>query len=216
MWPQSVKEKPAYNANSYLRFALDQDELNVEIISLLIDRFPDALRIPNKYDELPLHKALFLNKPLELLTLLVKSYPESVRVKDRNDYLPLHLALKCSISAEHAAHYLNFLKLLVKYWPESIQEKNDWVELPLHLACQKMGHAYIDIIWYLFHLDPQAVRVQDIQLRLPLHIICAWKTIPQKLVQRFVREWPASILMAGQYSVYSELFTEKDHDNFDQ
>ncbi len=49
----SVKEKPAYNAKTYLCFALDQDELNIDTISLLIDQYAIALWIPNKYEKLP-------------------------------------------------------------------------------------------------------------------------------------------------------------------
>jgi len=98
--------------------------------------------------------------------------------------------------------------LFVEYWPESIQTTSRHGGLPLHLACRNMGHAFIDVIWHIFRLYPQAVRVQDDQYRLPLHIICERKPIPKKLAQRFVREWPASVQVAGQY--YSFAFTKRE------
>jgi len=76
-----------------------------------------------------------------------------------------------------------------------------------------VGCAYTDIIWYIFHLYPHAVRVRDNHSRLPLHIICARKTIPKKLLQRFVREWPASLQMADRYSKDNFSFKPKNNDS---
>jgi len=102
----------------------------------------------------------------------------------------------------------------VELWPESIQKEIKSGMLPLHLACENRNAcACINIIWYIFHLYPQAVRAQDYrQLCLPLHIICEKRAIPIKLVQHFVCKWPALIQMVGRYSKNSEPFSRYNDD----
>jgi len=210
MWPDSVKEKAFDDAVTCLYTALSHDKPNGEIISLLIEKWPDAVQIPDSSGNLPLYWAIMRQAPFTVLQSMVNIFPDALRVPDWLGCLPLHRALCPSSGGNwNARDYCQLIKLIVEYWPESIRTTYDG-KLPLHLACRNMGRKLIDVIWYIFRLYPQAVRVQDDQYRLPLHIICERKYIPQKLAQRFVREWPASVQVAGQYSEH--VFTKKDAD----
>jgi len=190
LWPEAVKDKDPDNNETYLLKALYCKGWNIKIISLLIKQWPEAVRIPDKNSSLPLHIALEGNRPLAVLKLLLKMFPDAVQIPDSQGNLPLHLVF---FQLWKPAKYFQVIKLLMEYWPKSIQQKTDNGMLPLHLACKNMGRACLDIIWYIFHLYPYAVRVPEARSHLPLHILCARRTVPKNLVQCFVHEWPASV-----------------------
>jgi len=211
-YPESVRVKNRFGKiplHGVLHFYMDRyrpyhrtDSFRVQI---LLECWPESILQRDKYGAWPLREALKCNfdASLAAIKLMVKTLPDAFRVHDRSGHSPLDLAMDGHIRPVVAAEYLHLIKLLVENWPESI-EKNT-----LHRSCT-VGRAYTDIIWYIFHLNPNAVRIRDYQSCLPLHILCARKTIPKKLVQRFVQEWPASVRVAGRYLKDSEIFTKNE------
>jgi len=214
-YPESVKVRDRHGTlplYQVLQYKFDDSRL---LVKLFLDSWPESIVQHDKDGSLPLREVLTSNfcASLAAINVLAKTKPNILRVQDVDGFSPLHLALHCPIRAVDAAEYLQLIKLLVESWPESLQIKTTLGGmLPLHLAC-KIGRAYTNIIWYIFHSNPQAVRVQDDRLRFPLHLLCARRSVCKRLVQRFVQEWPASVQIAGRYSKKSTIFTMKADSN---
>jgi len=55
--------------------------LNIKILPILFDAYPEAVRMPDKSGLLPIHQACFNEaSSLDALMLLAKLYPESIAV----------------------------------------------------------------------------------------------------------------------------------------
>jgi ankyrin repeat protein len=65
----------------------------LNVIQLLVETWPDAVKEKSYHDWLPLHFACS-NKyvPLNVIQLLVKTWPDAVKEKTKNGWLPLHFA----------------------------------------------------------------------------------------------------------------------------
>jgi len=129
------------------------DSLQVKI---LLESWPKSILQHDKYGTWLLGEALECNfdASLAAIKLMVKKLPDAFQVHDQFGYLPIDLALDGHIRPVAVAEYLHLIKLLVKNWPKLITKNT------LHWACN-IGHAYTNIIWYIFHLDPDAVCTRD-------------------------------------------------------
>jgi ankyrin repeat protein len=128
-----------------------------EIVCLLIDGFPDALRQENNTGLMPLDllcrkKYLDDAAALEILKLLVEKCPESVRHADSDGDHPLHLA--CSWGEKSP----EFCRILIEAYPRSAQSANDRGALPFHWACFLGTVATAE---YLYKLYPDSINMED-------------------------------------------------------
>ncbi len=97
---------------------------SVEVLKLLIEEYPDALKEKNYGGELPLHVAAKKGASVEVIQLLIKAYPDAVREEDRSENLPLHTAIAGEASVE-------VLQLLIKEYPDAAKIENRDGFLPI-------------------------------------------------------------------------------------
>ena len=163
------------------------DEISLEVLKLLADKCPEALRRADR-GYLPIHHAC-IHKSVECCQFLVEEYPECVEIKTGGDShrLPFHLA--CAYGSLALVEYLS------AKCPSSIHKQTyddgfdrdeydeyiDEMELeeplaqgnyPLHLAVMSDHPERKDIVEFLAG-DGALAKVVGKWRRLPLHVACA-------------------------------------------
>jgi ankyrin repeat protein len=113
-YPTEEKESVAQEKNDSGSIALhiacyNINTISSEIIQLLIQSFPDGIKVPNKYGLLPIHKAVSApGRPVyhshnvtnfiyntSLIKDIIDLYPAGLLHASLDGQLPIHLALKC-------------------------------------------------------------------------------------------------------------------------
>ena len=104
----------------------------VGLFQLLYNAWPEALRLRNKYDHLPIHrlcrnKVLGETASINILRLMLEIDPSLPREVDRDDYHPVHYAVTRKSTS--------FCNILIDACPESlrIESVDGW--LSIHEAC---------------------------------------------------------------------------------
>lgn len=73
-----------------------KDWINVQSI---LNNDPESAKLPDVYDNLPLHAAIGYQAPTDVLLAVFQAYPEATRVHGTDDWLPLHIAAMWGVSA---------------------------------------------------------------------------------------------------------------------
>jgi ankyrin repeat protein len=192
--------------NTPLHFAAESGD--GAAVLLLVQTWPDAVRLKNKNFNTPLHMAAGpgLRQSLkrskmpcgfpartEGLRLLLELWPDAVRTKNRNLETPLHLAAgvglrpwvcwterPCSdpVRAE-------VVGLLLESWPQGIREANINRATPLHLA---VAAAEIEVVKLLVERWPEGVWERNLKLQTPLHLAAARQL--EDVVELLAKYWP--------------------------
>ena len=136
---------------------------------ILIDAYPESLRVRTNNGELPIHKACRLCRFGEVDTILymLELYPESIRVRTNNGSLPIHIACKYA-----ACKYGNVdcIQYMLELYPQSINETNGYGNLPIHCAVRH-GSGWVYVIETLLKHDPTGASKKTTgKEQLPLHI----------------------------------------------
>ena len=114
-------------------------KVTLEIVQLLYNTFPEALRLRDGDGWLPIHHLcdncdLDETNSLDILRFIMLSIdPTLLREVNDGGYLPLHNAV--------AYKSITFCKILIDVYPESLQIESD-EGLPIHLAC-RYGDVYV-------------------------------------------------------------------------
>jgi len=130
------------------------------ICKILIDAYPESLRVRTNNGELPIHKACRFGE-VDTILYMLKLYPESIRVRTNNGSLPIHIACKRVAC-----------KILIDAYPESLRARTNNGELPIHKACR---FGKVDTILYMLELYPESIRVRTNNGSLPIHIACKYR-----------------------------------------
>jgi len=153
-----------------LNLACQNRKVNLEIVQLLYNSWPDALRLGDIDGCLPIHSFCCHNYekvPLDCLRFFLSIDLTLVRERDRNSNLPIHLAVRSSKSTE-------FCKVLIDAFPESLRVRSARY-LPIHEACAG-GYRYgdrvdtVDTIQYMLKINPEIINVRDTNGMLPIHL----------------------------------------------
>ena len=84
-------ETPQWSKDLPLNIACG-NKASLEVIQMLIRKYPEALKVRNNDGHLPLHIACAKNASLEVIQFLIQQHPDALRKKDNDDNLPLHWA----------------------------------------------------------------------------------------------------------------------------
>ncbi|MFN9981424.1 MAG: ankyrin repeat domain-containing protein, partial [bacterium] len=66
----------------------------------ILQKYPEAVKVQNKYGSLPLHVALQKKASNEIITMIFEANPEATKEQDNDGSLPLHVALQKKASNE--------------------------------------------------------------------------------------------------------------------
>ena len=148
--------------------ACKNENLTLEIVQLLYNIFPGALRLRDGIGCLPIHwlcvnKYLDDTASLDILWFMLSIDPNFPReVAGCNGRLPIHYAVANKSTA--------FCKILIDAYPESLRIESDDGWLPIHYACSwGKRDDTADTIQYLLELDPELINAEDSDGYLPIH-----------------------------------------------
>jgi ankyrin repeat protein len=149
----------------HIAFGHQNELVDLDIVQLLIEAFPDSLRHVDKYRYTPLHdlcenKQLDEDIALDILKLLLEKTPESIRQTSTEGNLPIHLAAE--------TQSLEFCRILIEAYPGSERMTNDNGAFPIHWACQ---YNTVATVKYLYKLYPESVSVANDGGSKPIHSV---------------------------------------------
>jgi hypothetical protein len=134
----------------------------VEVVKLLLDKFPDAAKIPGDLFNLPLHLALFNGSSFEVIKLLLEVYKDAATIKGEYGRHALHFA--CLNQAPY-----NIINLLCETNNHASHEFGDLGNLPIHLAVK--NKASFEVIKRLLDSYPEGAMKKDDHGKLPSYYL---------------------------------------------
>ena len=141
-----------------------KDDEKMEILKLLLEKHPEAVRHTDSLDCLPIHIAAAMSESPGFCRVLIEAYPGSERISNSsNGLLPLHYA--CAKNTVATVEYLYTL------YPGAINVMVDG-GYPIHAAIvgliqRSKPAAAVDIVRFLLGCDPK-VKLQKHQGRMSL------------------------------------------------
>ena len=147
-----------------LHFACGNRRAAINIIKVLIDTDPTAVRCEDDKGAMPLHK-LCMNAnagdkiSIQILNLLIETYPEAVRHADDDGNLPIHIAA--------GATSPEFCRVLIDAYPGSERIIGAYERMPLHCACGKGSLATAE---YLYSRYSDAIDHATYEGIYPIHV----------------------------------------------
>ena len=100
--------------------------INIELIRVLLELYPDGVKVKNNIGELPLHTACEKNAPIDVIKLLIDLYPDGVKEKNIYDgSLPLHTA--CQNNAP-----IDVIQFLYDKYKEGASITDSYGKVPAH------------------------------------------------------------------------------------
>eukprot|EP00986_Skeletonema_menzelii_P017120 scaffold17584_cov117-Skeletonema_menzelii.AAC.3 len=138
----------------------------IQILKLLIEKYPEAIRHTNNNGRLPIHIAAEWRSP-EFCRVLIEAYPGSERITTAQGAMPLLLA--CLNNSVPTVEYL------YRQYPNAINHAATGY-YPIHAAIvgtikRDNPAAAVEIVEFLLDCDPN-VKLQTLQGKSLLHIAC--------------------------------------------
>jgi len=152
----------------------------LEVVSLVLRTWPDAVKEKDENGETPLKFACKNNASLEVISLVLGTWPDAVKEKNKRFATPLHSA--CLNNAP-----LEVISLLLRTWADAVKEKDGCGFLPLHSACK--GNASFDVVSLLLRTWPDAAKEWNSMRQTPLHLACSVRAHVD-VVSILLRSWP--------------------------
>ena len=155
--------------NTPLHMVCESKSVNLSLVQLLFNSWPEAIRMPGEDNCFPVH-LLFQNRTddgptvLSILQFMLDIDQTIVRERDESGFLPIHYAVVAAKSFE-------VCRVLIDAYPESIRVRTNRGSLPIHMACRN-GYRVdaADTIQYMLELYPESINVRDEEGVLPIHI----------------------------------------------
>ena len=152
---------------SCFHVACRNKKVTLEIVKLLYNIFPEALRLRDIIEYLPIHclcynKGLDDTTSLDILRFMLRNNPTLPREVGYDGNLPLHYAV--------AYKSTTFCKELIDAYPESLRVESGDGSLPILVACSGNRDDTADVIQYMLEMDPELINAEDSIGYLPIHL----------------------------------------------
>jgi ankyrin len=162
---------------------------NTDVVRLLVERWPNGMRVKNHRGNTPLHVAA-QDGMVEVVRILVERWPECMRVKNDRGSTPLHLAAMYTgkdfrPEAPAPMRMMEVVRFLVESWPEGTKEEGKAGNTPLHLAAKagELGAVRLMVDCY-----PEAIAAKNRNWDTPLHFAAlAGRT---EVIRLLLERWP--------------------------
>ena len=152
--------------SSCFHLACYNEKVTLEIVQLLHNSWPEAIRLRNNYGSLPIHR-LCCNKDLDdtasldILQFMLEIDPNLLRETNNRGRLTIHDAAQFKSTA--------FCKVLINAYPESLRVESGGGMLPIHEAFIGNRDDTADTIQYMLELDSELINAEDSDGWLPIH-----------------------------------------------
>ncbi len=175
---------------------------SLELIDVLIELYPDAVREGDENGLRPLHFACLYNFCMEkhfnalrderdktswgwVLKVLIEKYPQALQEPDNDGRLPLHLAASSAKTSPKA------LEMLLERYPDSISRRTKLGKLPLHFAVEARAANY-DAVRILLDAYPSGAG-ESSERKNPLHFACGEARADLRIIQALVQAYPSGV-----------------------
>eukprot|EP00607_Mallomonas_marina_P011109 CAMPEP_0182424048 /NCGR_PEP_ID=MMETSP1167-20130531/10191_1 /TAXON_ID=2988 /ORGANISM="Mallomonas Sp, Strain CCMP3275" /LENGTH=526 /DNA_ID=CAMNT_0024603551 /DNA_START=58 /DNA_END=1634 /DNA_ORIENTATION=+ len=139
-----------------------------DIVSVLLQAYPESIKLTQHEGLLPLHLAVYGQDPcMNTLELLLTKYPEGALHQSNDGKTPLHLSVDKKAKSTHPV-----VGILLEHCPSAASLSTNFGKMPLHIACDN-DTPDARSIKLLVDTYPEATRHQDDfpYRRLPLHYV---------------------------------------------
>ena len=151
-----------------LLLACENKGLDLEVVRMLYNSWPEALRMSGSNTNFPIHE-LCRNRMIEdtaalaILQFMLDIDQSISRERDIDGYLPIHHAVR--------GNSIEFCKALIDVYPESLRVRTNNGRLPIHSACCHHGNseANIETVQYMLDIYPESINVRSQSGLLPIH-----------------------------------------------
>ncbi len=184
--PDTVRSVTKYSWTP-LNNLCDNEEVDeiagIQILKLLIEKYPQAARHVDDVGDLPIHLAC-VSRSLEFCQVLIDAAPDSVHSVNYQGYTPLHYF--CD-NREDDDEALRILKLFIEKYPEAVRHADNRGNLPIHLV---NGWNSPEFYHVLVEAYPGSMSMPDAFGELPLHHVCLNGSVAA--VEFLYRQYPAA------------------------
>jgi len=178
------------------------------ILTLLVEKCPEALHHATNKGCLPIHLALGnKNVTLNIMQLLIDAAPDSVRSANEDGDTPLHHLCRNEELDETAA--LEILELLIEKHPEAVRHANNYGNFPIH--CIRRSPEFCRV---LIEAYPGSERIANRRGMLPLHLACGFNTVAT--IKYLYKIYPDAInhaSTAGGYPIHAAMICVTKRNN---
>mmetsp|Transcript_8565 Transcript_8565/g.20627 ORF Transcript_8565/g.20627 Transcript_8565/m.20627 type:complete len:426 (-) Transcript_8565:64-1341(-) len=170
-----------------------------EVVSVLTEWCPGALRFQDSHGQTPLLQACTQNNTLSQIYSLVRSWPEQVttqatvnfyEIDFNRELLPSALISK-SASLDRVSQWIEFRR-------DVLLAPDSQGRLPLHYAVVSQSRESAQIVQLLLEEGPASASTEDEYGRLPLHYAAATTGCKGTLVNSLIDAYPKSLEHADQ------------------
>lgn len=159
---ESVGEGAFRQPVSPLSVAVAKESPNIEVVSYLLQLFPDSASFQDADGSYPLMHACANNRGTEMADLLFDSHCDAAAAPDNFGCYAIHYAARSGRR--------EMFQWLIDTCPETAHHKSVSGAFPLHDAVQNKVHATVGVLTLLFNANKEAVSTQDNNGALPLHL----------------------------------------------
>jgi ankyrin repeat protein len=160
-WTGALEERTGTCGSLPLHLACSETNVEVDVVRLLADEFPEALREADGDGRLPLHRAA-LDSTDEVVEFVMGQWDGALRARTKEGNQPLHeaSALRPNPTA--------VIRLFGERWPKALQVPDSKGRLPMHLAAMKSSAQAVETLADLW--EPALWERDGITGSLPLHL----------------------------------------------
>ncbi|KAL3932421.1 MAG: hypothetical protein SGBAC_010859 [Bacillariaceae sp.] len=170
-----------------------------EVVSVMTEWCPGALRFQDPYGRTPLLQACEQNNTLSQLYCMVRSWPEQVTTQatvnfyetDFNRELLPSALISRSASLDRVSKWIEFRR-------DVLLARDSQGRLPLHYAVVSQSRESAQIVQLLLDEAPASASVTDGYGRLPLHYAAATPGCKGSLVKKLIHAYPDSLEQTDQ------------------
>ena len=147
-----------------IHYAVGYGHKSMKFCKLLVEAYPESIRIKSGAGSLPIHEACMYNRA-EIVDYLLQTDPKSINIRDNGfNYrggggcLPIHLAEDGET-----------IRVLLKHDPDAASRTNTDGRLLLHLICGKNSIS-LSVVEALFDAYPEAIGCLDQEGKTPVDL----------------------------------------------
>jgi len=159
-----------------------------EQLTALLEKYPMGARERDvNTGQLPLHKAIVKQAPMDFIDVLLRIYPESIEEADNEGMKALHYVSLCRTQN---VEQLPFLSRLLQNCGHVTREADAEGRTPFHLACS--NRACPQALEMLLDAHPDGIARRTKQGKLPIHYACEYRASPAML-QVLIKAYPNGV-----------------------
>lgn len=150
-------------------------------VEMLLDEYPDAIRLPDKNGRLPFHAACTNpSVSVDLLDMLATAFPGALRTFDNLGAVPLHIAIQRKLPTE-------IILFLIEKEEGAVRTREASSKMyPIHLAARAGSDA--EVVEKLADIYPFAIESVDAKGNTVFHVACMHRQLTVEFAEMLLEK----------------------------